>query len=77
MAYDIMMIFKSKEGVPLAAYAKGHYMGNIQHISKGSFTIHKQINLPPNCCILECEGFQKAYGKAIDQEGFGLIGLDD
>ena len=32
MTYDIMMIFKSKEGVPLAAYAKGHYMGTIQHL---------------------------------------------
>ena len=102
MAYDVMMILKSKEGVPLASYAKGHYMGNIEHISKGHFVIHKQIELPkiltkgvvnvdlfihhpmveyylkaPYCCILDCEGFQKDYGKAIDQEGFGLIGLDD
>ncbi len=102
MNYDIMMIFKSKEGVPLAAYAKGHYMGTIQHLPKGEFKIHKTIILPdiltkgavtidlyihhpmveyyikaPNCCILDCEGFQKDYGKAIDQEGFGLIGLND
>ena len=102
MAYDVMMILKSKEGVPLASYAKGHYMGNIEHKTKGHFVIHKQIELPkiltkgvvnvdlyihhpmveyylkaPYCCILDCEGFQKDYGKAIDQEGFGLIGLDD
>ena len=102
MTYDIMMIFKSKEGVPLAAYAKGHYMGIIQHLPQGPFSIHKAIKLPdiltkgvvtidlyihhpmveyyikaPNCCILDCEGFQKDYGKAIDQEGFGLIGLND
>ena len=102
MTYDIMMIFKSKEGVPLAAYAKGHYMGIIQHLSQGPFSIHKAIKLPeiltkgvvtvdlyihhpmveyyikaPNCCILDCEGFQKDYGKAIDQEGFGFIGLND
>ena len=102
MAYDVMMILKSKEGVPLASYAKGHYMGNIEHNTKGHFVIHKQIELPkiltkgvvnvdlyihhpmveyylkaPYCCILDCEGFQKDYGKAIDQEGFGLIGLDD
>ena len=102
MAYDVMMILKSKEGVPLASYAKGHYMGNIEHKTKGHFVIHKQIELPkiltkgvvnvdlyihhpmveyylkaPYCCILDCEGFQKDYGKAVDQEGFGLIGLDD
>lgn len=102
MTYDIMMIFKSKEGVPLAAYAKGHYMGIIQHLPQGPFSIHKAIKLPdiltkgvvtvdlyihhpmveyyikaPNCCLLDCEGFQKDYGKAIDQEGFGLIGLND
>lgn len=102
MNYDIMLIFKSKEGVPLAAYAKGHYMGIIQHLPKGKFKIHKTITLPdiltkgvvtidlyihhpmveyyikaPNCCILDCEGFQKDYGKPIDQEGFGLIGLND
>ena len=102
MLFDVMLIFKSKEGIPLASYAKGHYMGNIEHLPKGKFVIHKQIILPqiltwgiinvdllihhpmveyyikaPNCCMLDCEGYQESYGKAIDQEGFGIMGLID
>ena len=46
MTYDIMMVLKSKEGIPLATYAKGHYMGDIQHAPKGHFKIHKQVKLP-------------------------------
>ena len=30
--YDIMLIFKNKDGMPLISYAKGHYMGDIRHI---------------------------------------------
>lgn len=102
LSYDVMMIFKNKEGIPLATYAKGHYMGSIHRIPKGDFNINKKIILPqiltkgivtidlymhhpmveyyikaPNCCILDCEGYQKEFGKAVDQEGFGFIGLDD
>lgn len=102
MTYDIMMVLKTKEGIPMATYAKGHYMGDIQHISKGRFRIHKQIMLPniltkgiinvdlyihhpmveyyfkaPNCCILECEGFQEGFGTAMNQSDCGFIGLDD
>ena len=44
--YDIMLIFKNKDGMPLASYAKGHYMGDIRHIKKGNFTIERTIKLP-------------------------------
>lgn len=44
--YDIMLIFKNKDGMPLASYAKGHYMGDIRHINKGNFTIERTIKLP-------------------------------
>ncbi len=102
MSYDIMMVLKTKEGIPMATYAKGHYMGDIQHTSKGHFRINKQIKLPkilakgivnidlyihhpmveyyfkaPNCCILECEGFQEGFGTAMNQSDCGFIGLDD
>lgn len=102
MTYDVMMVLKSKEGVPFATYAKGHYMGDIQHTSKGQFRIHKQVQLPmiltkgiinvdlfihhpmveyyfkaPNCCILECEGYQKGFGRTMNQDSCGFIGLDD
>ena len=46
MTYDIMLIFKSKEGIPLASYARGHYDGDIKHQSKGSFSIRNIISLP-------------------------------
>ena len=102
MVYDIMMVLKSKEGIPFATYAKGHYMGDIQHATKGKFTIRKQVLLPqiltkgiinvdlfihhpmveyyfkaPGCCILECEGFQKGFGRTMNQDSCGFIGLDD
>lgn len=102
MTYDIMIVLKSKEGIPLATYAKGHYLGDIQHITKGQFIIHKQVRLPkiltkgiinvdlfihhpmveyylkaPSCCILETEGYQKGFGRTMNQDSCGLIGLED
>ena len=102
MVYDIMMVLKSKEGIPFATYAKGHYMGDIQHASKGPFSIHKRVKLPeiltkgivnvdlfihhpmveyyfkaPGCCILECEGYQKGFGRTMNQDSCGFIGLED
>lgn len=44
--YDIMLIFKNKDGMPLASYAKGHYMGDIRHIKEGDFIIERTIELP-------------------------------
>lgn len=102
MSYDIMVTLKSKEGIPLATYAIGHYYGDIQHISKGCFSLKREIELPkilskgtlstdlylhhpmveylmkaPDCCTLESEGFQKGYGRALNQEHNGLIGLSN
>lgn len=44
--YDVMLILRNKDGVPLATYAKGHYMGDIQHLSAGDFAIERTIELP-------------------------------
>lgn len=46
ITYDIMIIFKDKDGIPYATYANGHYKGEIQHLSKGEFKIIKKIKLP-------------------------------
>ena len=46
MSYDVMMTLKSKEGIPFATYAIGHYMGEIQHLEKGEFSIKRTIELP-------------------------------
>lgn len=46
MSYDVMMTLKSKEGIPYATYALGHYMGDIQNIKKGRFSIKRNIELP-------------------------------
>ena len=46
MTYDVMIIMKSKEGIPLASYARGHYDGLIKHEKKGDFSIKKTIELP-------------------------------
>ena len=46
MSYDIMMILKSKEGIPFATYAMGHYMGEIQSLKKGDFSLKRTIELP-------------------------------
>lgn len=46
MSYDVMMTLKSKEGVPFATYAIGHYMGELQHMKKGPFSLKRSIELP-------------------------------
>jgi lipopolysaccharide transport system ATP-binding protein len=43
---DIMLVFKTKDGMPLATYAIGHYYGQIMKISKGVFKITRKIKLP-------------------------------
>lgn len=43
---DVMLLFKTKEGLPLATYATGHYYGNIMKIPKGDFNIIRKIKLP-------------------------------
>lgn len=102
IAYDIMLIFNNKEGVPYGTYGTGHNMGNIKHIKKGDFYIERNIQLPPilnkgiitvdlymhhpmveyyikapRCCTIECEGYQEGYGKPLNQEDSGFIGLKD
>ena len=46
MKYDIMMTLKSKEGIPFATYAIGHYFGEIQSLKKGAFSLRRTIELP-------------------------------
>lgn len=46
LTYDVMLILKDKDGMPIATYANGHYFGEISHLRKGSFTIDKKIILP-------------------------------
>ena len=46
MSYDIMIVLKNKDGLPLATYAKGHYLGEILQMKKGPFSIQKNIVLP-------------------------------
>ena len=102
LTFDLMVTFKNKDGLPFATYAKGHYLGEIQHVNKGRFSITKEIELPtvlskgllnidlylhhpmvefllkaPDCCVLETEGYQKGYGRPINQETGGFIGLLD
>ncbi len=30
----------------------------------------------PNCCILDCEGYQEEFGYTINQETYGIMGLE-
>lgn len=46
LSTDIMLIFKDKNGMPLATYANGHYIGEITHLQQGNFTFDKKIQLP-------------------------------
>ena len=43
---DVMLVFKTKDGTPLATLAEGHYKGLIQTIPAGDFVIQKDICLP-------------------------------
>lgn len=46
LTYDVMLIFRNKDGMPLASFANGHYYGDIQHMRKGKFIIDRHIQLP-------------------------------
>ena len=46
LSYDVMLIFRNKDGVPLASFANGHYYGDIQHLKKGAFSINRRVQLP-------------------------------
>lgn len=46
MSYDIMLIFKNKDGMPYATFARGHYEGDIKHLPSGDFKICANIRLP-------------------------------
>ncbi len=43
---DVMLVLKTKDGIPLATLAEGHYKGLIQTIPAGDFIIQKEICLP-------------------------------
>ena len=43
---DPMLIFKNRDGVPLASLAEGHTKGKIEHVNKGIFRIERTIKLP-------------------------------
>ena len=43
---DVVLIFRTKDGTPLATLAEGHYRGIIQTIPAGDFNIEKEIILP-------------------------------
>lgn len=100
MLYDVMVLLKSQEGIPMAMYSLGHYMGDIRTQEAGAFCFHRVIELPeilskgniqvdlnihhpmveyyvkaPSCCVLEAEGYQQGYGRTMNQDSCGLIGL--
>lgn len=54
---DILFVLKTKEGIPLACLAEGHYRGIIQTIPTGHFVIDKNIILPDyiSCGQLYCD----------------------
>ena len=43
---DIQILFKTRDGVPLATLCEGHYKGITQNIQQGHFHIEKRIVLP-------------------------------
>ena len=54
-------------------------------LSKGGLTLDMAIHHPnvafymkaPNCCLLECEGFQTEFGNCLIQKNNGIIGLEE
>jgi lipopolysaccharide transport system ATP-binding protein len=46
MVTDVMLFIKSKEGIPLASLARGHYGGKTILLNKGPFIIETTILLP-------------------------------
>ena len=46
MKTDIMLVIKNMDGIPMAAFAEGHYKGIVEDVSSGRFTLTKMIRLP-------------------------------
>lgn len=46
MQTDVMLIFKNKDEIPMAALAEGHNRGRIEKIARGTFRIERNIRLP-------------------------------
>lgn len=68
---------------------KGHFIINksIQlpkYLSVGRLSCDLMMHLPrvewhlqaPNCCCLDCEGYQEEFGFIIDQGTYGILGLE-
>ena len=68
---------------------KGHFCINktIQlpkYLSVGRLYCDLMMHLPrvewhlqaPNCCCLDCEGYQEEFGFIIDQGTYGLMGME-
>ena len=43
---DLMLVLRTKDGLPLATFAEGHYKGNIVTLPAGDFTLVREIQLP-------------------------------
>ena len=43
---DLMLVLRTKDGLPLATFAEGHYKGNIVTLPAGDFTLVREIKLP-------------------------------
>jgi lipopolysaccharide transport system ATP-binding protein len=56
-----------------------------QILTKGIINVDLFIHHPmveyylkaPGCCTLECEGYQKGFGRTMNQDSCGFIGLED
>lgn len=46
MKCEVKMIFRTKDGMPLACFAEGRYKGRLCDIQPGDFTIERHIALP-------------------------------
>ena len=43
---DIQVVFKTRDGIPMASLSEGHYKGETQNIPVGEFRVEKRIILP-------------------------------
>lgn len=98
---DLMIYFKTHEGIVMASLAEGHNRGRLEHIAKGSFKIERFIKLPkflstgnyivdihlhhpmvefqmnaPGCCTVHIDGYQEGFGRSLDLNEHGFIGLE-
>lgn len=70
---DVMVIFKTTDGIPIATFSPGHYEGKLISLGIGKFTIESTIELPEYYGHGRCIASIYLHNPGIE----GIVDFDD